>query len=97
MEISVSGSGRDLTSTLIQIVFAILVGFVLVLIFHGGGSLIPCILFHSANNALGAFEVEGTMDPGLSMALNLALIIVVLGGYSLYLYRTVFMNANQDR
>ena len=92
-----NGSGRDLMSTLIQIVFAILVGFVLVLIFHGGGSLIPCILFHSANNALGAFEVEGTMDPGLSMALNLALIIVVLGGYSLYLYRTVFMNANQDR
>ncbi len=80
-----NGSGRDLASSAIQIVFAIMVGFVLVLIFYRGGSLIPCIVFHSVNNALGAFEAEGTMDPKLEMALNAALIIVVLGGYLFYL------------
>ena len=74
-----NGSGRDLASSGFQIVFAIMVGFVLVLIFHRGGSLIPCIVFHSINNALGAFEAEGDMDPKLKMALNAALIIVVLG------------------
>ena len=80
-----NGSGRDLASSVFQIVFATMVGFVLVLIFYRGGSLIPCILFHSINNALGAFEAEGTMDPKIEMALNAALIIVVLGGYLFYL------------
>jgi membrane protease YdiL (CAAX protease family) len=82
-----NGSGRDLISTVIQIVFAVFVGFVLVMIFYHGGSLIPCIVFHAVNNALGAFEAENAMDPKLNMALNIALIIVVLGGYLLYLVK----------
>ena len=80
-----NGSGRDFASSVIQIIFAVLVGLVLVLIFHRGGSLIPCIVFHSVNNALGAFEVEGTMDPKENLLINILLIIVVLGGYALYL------------
>jgi membrane protease YdiL (CAAX protease family) len=84
----VNGSGKDLVSTLIQIVFAVLVGFVLVLIFYHGKSLIPCILFHSANNALKVFSAEGTFSPQTEMVINLALIVVVLGGYVLYLMKT---------
>ena len=83
-----NGSGKDMVSTLVQIVFAVLVGFVLVLIFHYGGSLIPCILFHSANNALKVFAAEGSMSPQAETALNLAVIIVVLGGYLLWLVKT---------
>ncbi len=82
-----NGSGRDLASSMIQIVFAILVGFVLVLIFYHGKSLIPCILFHSANNALKVFSAEGNLTPQTEMVLNLVLIFVVLGGYSLYLVK----------
>mgnify|MGYP002625693199 CR=1 FL=1 len=82
-----NGSGQDITTTIIQIVFAVLVGFVLVLIFYYGGSLVPCILFHSVNNALSAFEAQGTMNPQLEMALNVALIVVVLGGYLVYLIK----------
>ena len=83
-----NGSGRDLPSTLVQIAFAVSVGFVLVLIFYHGRSLIPCILFHSANNALKVFAAEGSLSPQTEMILNLAVIIVVLGGYSCYLVRT---------
>ncbi len=82
-----NGSGRDPVSSMTQIIFAVLVGFVLVLIFYHGKSLIPCILFHSANNALKVFSAEGTLDPEVEMLLNLVLIVVVLGGYSLYLVR----------
>ena len=82
-----NGSGQDITTTVIQIVFAVLVGFVLVLIFYYGGSLVPCILFHSVNNALSAFEAQGTMNPQLEMALKVALIVVVLGGYLVYLIK----------
>ena len=84
-----NGSGRELRSSLVQIIFAILVGFVLVLIFYYSGSLIPCIVFHSANNALKAFGLEGKMDPKTEMLLNILLIVVVLGGYALYLGRTL--------
>ena len=83
-----NGSGRDLVSTLIQIVFAVLVGFVLVMIFYHGKSIVPCVVFHSANNALNAFSAEGNMDPRLNLILNILLIVVVLGGYSLYLIKT---------
>ncbi len=82
-----NGSGRVLASSLVQIVFAVLVGLVLVLIFYRGGSLIPCIVFHSANNALSAFSAEGTMDPKTETALNVVMIVVVLGGYALWLLR----------
>ena len=83
----VNGISQDFISTAVQVVFAVLVGFVLVFIFYHGGSLIPCILFHAANNALGVFEAESAMDPRVNIALNLALMIVVLGGYLLYLVR----------
>ena len=80
-------SGRNLASSMTQIVFAILVGFVLVLIFCRGKSLIPCILFHSANNAFKVFSAEGDLSPQTEMILNLAVIVVVLGGYLLYLVK----------
>lgn len=88
-----NGSGRDPISSAIQIVFAVLVGFVLVLIFYHGKSLISCILFHSANNALKVFSAEGNLNPQAEMLLNLVLIVVVLGGYSLYLVRAFSKNA----
>lgn len=82
-----NGSGKDLLSSVVQVVFAVLVGFVMVLIFYHSGSLIPCILFHAANNALHAFEAEGAIDPAVSLALNVAMIIVVLGGYLCFLVK----------
>lgn len=89
-----NGSGRDLMSSLIQVVFAVFVGFVLVLIFHYGGSLIPCIVFHSANNAFKIFEADQIMDPKMEMVVNLILIFAVLGGYLLYLIRTFSKEAD---
>jgi len=88
-----NGSGRDPVSSIIQIIFAVLVGFVLVLIFYHGESLIPCILFHSANNAFKVFTAEGNMDPRTEILLNLVLIVVVLGGYFLYLVKAFFKKA----
>ena len=82
-----NGSGRDPASSVIQVIFAVLVGFVLVLIFYYGKSLIPCILFHSANNALKVFEADGSFSPQIEMVMNLVAIFVVLGGYILYLVK----------
>ncbi len=67
--------------------FAVLVGFVLVLIFYHGKSLLPCILFHSANNALKVFAAEGSLSQQAEMIINLVVIVVVLGGYLFYLVK----------
>ena len=90
-----NGSKVDPVSSMTQIVFAVLVGFVLVLIFYHGKSLIPCILFHAANNAFKVFSAEESLDPKVEMILNLVLIVVVLGGYSLYLVRAFSKKAKQ--
>ena len=82
-----NGSGRDPASSVIQIIFAVLVGFVLVLIFYYGKSLVPCILFHSANNALKVFDASGSFSPQIEMVMNLVVIFVVLGGYVLFLVK----------
>lgn len=49
-------SGQQLMETIVQIVFAVAVGFTLVTIFYKGKSLWPCIAFHALNNSLSAFE-----------------------------------------
>lgn len=88
-----NGSGKDLISSMIQIVFAVLVGFVLVIIFYHGKSIVPCILFHSANNALKVFSANGMSNPLTERVINLVLIIAVLGGYLFYLVKE-FGNGN---
>lgn len=59
-----NGSGMELVNNLCQIVFAIAVGFLLVTIFYRGGSLLPCILVHSAINTLGTFGQRCWSDYG---------------------------------
>lgn len=84
----VYGSGMSLAENLGQILFAVLVGFALVLIFYRGGSLIPCIAFHSANNALGAFARDTGIKPRTEMLVNF-LLFALVGGYALYLIKTL--------
>ena len=48
-----NGSGMDLASSMTQIVLAVLLGFVLVLIFYYGKSLIPCILSRGDCHCVG--------------------------------------------
>ena len=83
-----NGSGMALVSNLCQIVFAIAVSFLLVTIFYRGGSLLPCILVHSAINTLGTFA----NDTGLTMEmrlLHLGVLIAITVAYTLILTRTL--------
>lgn len=53
-----NGSGQSLVETIAQIVFAVSVGFMLVMVLLKSGSIWPCVGFHMANNALSFFENE---------------------------------------
>lgn len=83
-----NGSGMELVNNLCQICFAIAVGFLLVTIFYRGGSLLPCIIVHSAINTLGTFA----NDTDLTMHMNLlhifALILITVA-YTLILTKTL--------
>ena len=83
-----NGSGMDLVNNLCQIVFAIAVGFLLVTIFYRGGSLIPCILVHSAINTLGIFANDADLTVQMRM-IHIAVLIVITVAYTLILTRTL--------
>lgn len=83
-----NGSGMDLVDNLCQIVFAIAVGFLLVTIFYRGGSLLPCILVHSAINTLGTFANDTNLTTAMHL-LHLAVLIAVTVAYTLILTRTL--------
>ena len=84
----VNGSGMDPLNNLCQIVFAIAVGFLLVTIFYRGGSLLPCILVHSAINTLGTFANDMNLTTETHL-LHLATLIVITVAYTLILTRTL--------
>ena len=83
-----NGSGLELVNNLCQIVFAVAVGFLLVTIFYRGGSLLPCIMVHSAINTLGTFANETALTAQLRLAHAAALILLTVG-YTLILTRTL--------
>ena len=83
-----NGSGMNLVNNLCQIVFAIAVGFLLVTIFHLGGSLLPCIIVHAAINALGTFANDTNLTTETQL-LHFAVLIVIAVAYTLILTRTL--------
>lgn len=54
----VNGSGMELAANLFQVIGAIAFGFLFVILFYRGGSLLPCIITHSAINILSALANE---------------------------------------
>ena len=54
----VNGSGMSLEENLVQIISAVLIGFLFVMIFYRGGSIWPCVLSHGVFNSLSAFSRE---------------------------------------
>ena len=80
-------TGQALGETLLQVVFAIAIGFVFTLVFYKGGSLLPCILAHSFIDVTSVFA----SDEG-SQLLNIILHIVVFVisvAYCIYLVKRV--------
>ena len=85
-----NASGQDQFETAVQVVAAVIIGFVLVCVFMRSGSLWPCIVFHGLFNALSAFTDDAAIIAAMGSELGEALlilgIIAVAGGaYLLYL------------
>ena len=79
----INGSGMGLAENLIQIFFAVLIGFLYVIIFYRGGSLWPCVISHGVFNSLSAFSAEG------ESLIYLAILCVLTVAYAVVLLRTL--------
>lgn len=79
-----NGSGAQLLPNLLQVMYAVAIGFAFVMIYCKTRSLVPCIITHSVFNALSAFANEAVMTPKRQI-LSGVLLTVIAGGYTLYL------------
>ena len=83
-----NGSGMDLVNNLCQICFAIAVGFLFVTIFYRGGSLLPCIIAHSAINTFSTFSNKAGVTVEKHMIHALVLMFITVA-YNLVLTKTL--------
>ena len=79
-----NGSGAELLPNLLQVIYAMAVGFAFVMIYCKTKSLVICIIIHSVFNGLSAFANEAVMTPQRQI-LSSVLLTVIAGGYALYL------------
>ena len=89
-----NGSGMDLVNNICQIIFAVAVGFLFVTIFYKSGSLLPCIITHSAINTLSTFANKAGFTVEKQM-IHVLVMIVLTVGYTLILTRTLPKNQPQ--
>ena len=90
-----NGSGMELVENLCQIVGAIACGFLFVIIFHRGGTLIPCIVAHSVNNAISVFGNEASLSVQMRIGMT-ATIIVIVVAYACILTKTLPAKSDQQ-
>ena len=90
-----NGSGMDLVSNLCQIIFAVAVGFLFVTIFYRSGSLLPCIITHSAINTLNTFANDSGNTAEKQMIYVLIMIVLSIA-YTLIIIKTLPKNQPHD-
>ena len=78
-------NGADLVPTLMQICYAVALGYLFVVIFYKSKSLLPCILAHMIINATSIFNVENN----LSLYIAPVVLVVLPLAYAIYINKTV--------
>ena len=85
-------NGRDVVETLLQVCYAVAIGFVFTIVFYKGKCLWPCIITHSVINSLSAFANEDAPEwRGIAGCLFL---IVVSVGYAVYIIKRTKEESN---
>lgn len=82
-----NGSGMELFSNVCQVVGAIAIGFLFMLIYYRSGSLISCIITHSAIDVASVFN-NGDMTTEVHILFTLSRLVLVVA-YTLVLLKTL--------
>ena len=87
--INLLSSGLDnLVPNICQVFYATAVGFLFVIMFYKGGSLLACIITHSLVNALSVFQNTIAMTNEIEIIISLVIITVAVL-YSIILLKTL--------
>lgn len=78
-------NGAELTETLLQLCYAMAIGWLFVVLFRKSGSLLPCIITHGVLNALSVFYVKSELLNYLASAF----LIIVSLSYAFYIDKKV--------
>ncbi|MCM1087532.1 MAG: CPBP family intramembrane metalloprotease [Muribaculaceae bacterium] len=77
-------NGADFLPTLLQICYAIAIGFLFTIIFYKGKSLLPCIITHGVLNSLSTFAIQGSRTMDIVTAI---VICVICAGYAAWILK----------
>lgn len=81
-----TGGGESVIASICQVFYAMAAGFLFVIIFYRGGSLIPCIITHSLFNSLSCFMNYSEVTPLIDIIISIILIVLNVG-YALLLLK----------
>ena len=90
-----NGSGMDLANNLCQIIYAVAFGFLFVMIFYYSGSLLPCIITHSAINTLSTFANGAALTAERQIIYTIVTTVLAVA-YTLILTKTLSKNQLQQ-
>ena len=79
----INGSGAELLPNLLQVIYAVAVGFAFVMIYYKTKSLLVCIATHSLFNAASAFANETITDT--QNVISAILIALIAAAYAVYI------------
>ncbi len=77
-------NGAEVLPTLLQICYAVAIGFLFTVLFYKGKSLLPCIVTHSIFNSLSIFSIRGSQVLDIVTA---AVLCVLSAGYALWILK----------
>ena len=80
----INGSGAELLPNILQVIYAVAVGFAFVMIYYKTKSLLPCIVTHSIVNAVNTFASEAA-NTYQGIIIRCVVITIVAGAYALYI------------
>lgn len=84
----VNGSGADLLSNILQVIYAIAAGFLFTILFYRTKSLWACIITHSVLNALSVFANESAMTPTKEIV-SAGVLTIISAAYAIYILKRV--------
>lgn len=79
-------NGSPFFDTLLQIFYAAAVGFLFTILFYKGKGLWPCVVTHSAVNALSAYSNESKITPAGNVIAALFMCVVSIA-YAVYILK----------
>ncbi len=82
-------SGQAGADTVLQVVFAVTVGFMMVFLYLRSGSILACVVLHALNNVVAGFADYSLIGGEGSRLVWLALRLVIMAAYTLWLWKKV--------